>query len=86
MCTQNEFVVDFIIQIEEMKILYRNIEAERARNSMTQEELSKKIGITRKTYYIKQRNESFTSDELIKLSQIFKCSIDYLSKKLESEV
>ena len=55
-----------------------NIEAERARNNLSQDELSKKLGIARKTYYEKQLKEDFSVEMLIKMSKLFNCSIDYL--------
>lgn len=58
--------------------MYMNIEAERARNNLSQEDLSEKLGITRKTYYDKQLREDFSSEMLIKMSHLFNCSIDYL--------
>lgn len=60
--------------------MYLNIEAERARLQMSQEELVKRIGISRKTYYTKQKNETFSKTELEKMSDIFKCPIEYLSE------
>ena len=55
-----------------------NIEAERARKNLSQEEFSKKLGMTRRTYYEKQLKEDFSSTVLIKMSKLFDCSIDYL--------
>ncbi len=58
--------------------MYMNIEAERARNNLSQDELAGKLGITRKTYYAGQLKEEFSSSMLLKMSKIFDCSIDYL--------
>lgn len=55
-----------------------NIEAERARNELTIEQLCKKLGITSKTYYHYRMGQAIPSNVLIKLSDIFGCSIDYL--------
>lgn len=56
-----------------------NIEAERARNQMTQQELSQKLGTTPKTYrgWISEEID-IPSSALIKMSKIFSTDIDYL--------
>ncbi len=63
--------------------MFRNIEAERARNGFTKEIISDKLGITPKTYY-NWVNEitPIPSDKLRELSKLFKKTIDYL---LETE-
>lgn len=61
--------------------MYQNIEAERARQQLTQEELANQLGITRKTYYLKQLHESFSQKEILKLSSIFDCDPNYLVEK-----
>ncbi len=58
--------------------MYVNIEAERKRSGLTQEEFVQKIGISRKTYYLWQLKEEFPSSVLLKISNLFNCSIDYL--------
>lgn len=55
-----------------------NIEAERGRMQLTKEELSKKLGITSKTYLSYIRGKAIPSDILINMSQIFNCTVDYL--------
>jgi len=56
-----------------------NIEAERVRGCMTKEALSARLGISPRTYsnYIKG-NTPIPSDVLLNMSQIFKCTTDYL--------
>lgn len=56
-----------------------NIEAERARNQMTQEGLSERLGITPKTYrgWVNEETD-IPSSALIKLAKLFKTDIDYL--------
>ena len=82
MYTQIESFIQIDTHIEyerkDVKCMYMNIEAKRARNNLSQDELSKKLGITRKTYYEKQLKEDFSAEMLIKMSKLFNCSIDYL--------
>lgn len=64
--------------------MLNNIEAERARNQMTQEAIADNLGITTKTYraWIKEETD-VPSSALIKLSLLFGVDIDYL---LEGDV
>lgn len=55
-----------------------NIEAERARLNMTKEEISKRLGITSKTYLAYVRGKTIPSDVLVEMSKMFGCSTDYL--------
>lgn len=61
-----------------MKVVYPNIEAERARKQISQEELSNYLGIERKSYYNWLTKGNIPVPILIKLSEMFDCSIDYL--------
>ena len=56
-----------------------NIEAERARNNLTKQSISAKLGISSKTYwnYI-NGHTPIPSDVLLSLSDMFHCSTDYL--------
>lgn len=58
--------------------LYPNIEAERVRANMTQEELAIKLGIERKSYYNWQKKGNIPIKKLLSLADIFNCSTDYL--------
>ena len=58
--------------------MYLNIEAERKRNGLSQEEFVEKINISRKSYYNWQLKENFPSVVLVRMSNLFNCSIDYL--------
>lgn len=58
--------------------MYINIEAERARHKLSLDELSKKIGVERKTLYNWQLNGKIPATALIKMSEVFNCSVDYL--------
>ena len=61
------------------KAVYGNIEKERTQMGLNKTELSEKLGITRRHYnnYI-AGNTPIPSTILIKLSQLFNCSVDYL--------
>lgn len=60
------------------KYIYPNIEAERARNNISQEELSQILNIERKSYYNWLKKGNIPVTVLIKLAEIFNCSVDYL--------
>ena len=55
-----------------------NIEAERGRLGLTKEEISRKLGISSKTYNSYISGKAIQSSVLINMSKIFKCSVDYL--------
>lgn len=57
---------------------FPNIEAERARNGMTAEALAAALGVSRKTLYNWCNSGKIPQSALIKMSQVFNCSIDYL--------
>lgn len=60
-------------------MIFNSIEAERARNGMTKEELAAQIGISTKTYYNWLNGTNpIPSTALIKMSDIFGVTIDYL--------
>lgn len=58
--------------------IYPNIEAERARNGLSITELSKKLGICRKTYYNWINKGQIPQEKLKLLSDMFNVSSDYL--------
>lgn len=59
--------------------MFNSIEAERARNGMSKEELATQIGISVKTYYNWLNGVNpIPSTALIKMSDIFGVTIDYL--------
>lgn len=56
-----------------------SIEAERARNGLTKEELAKKLGVSVKTYYNWINEETdIPSTKLVMMSRLFNTGIDYL--------
>lgn len=57
---------------------YPNIDAERARKGMNADELANELGISRKTLYNWTVNGNIPSSALIRMADIFHCSIDYL--------
>ena len=58
-----------------------SIEAERVRNVFSKETLSKKLGISVKTYYNWVNEETdVPSSALIEMSKLFQTDIDYLLK------
>lgn len=59
-------------------ITFNNLNAEMARNNMTVEDLAKRIGITKKTYYNWVHGNKIPSTKLIEIAKLFNCSLDYL--------
>lgn len=58
---------------------YPNIEAERVRAGMSQDDLIEVLGYKeRKTYYNWLANGNIPTSVLIKMSELFNCSVDYL--------
>ena len=59
--------------------MLRSIEAERARNQLTKEELATKLGISVKTYYNWLYEETdIPGTALLKMSALFKKDVEYL--------
>ena len=61
-----------------VQYVYPNIEAERVRHNISQEDLSQKIGFERKSYYNWLVNGKIPGNILVKLADFFDCSTDYL--------
>jgi len=57
---------------------YPNIDAERARHGINAEELARMLGVSRKTLYNWTVNGNIPSSALVRMADIFQCSIDYL--------
>lgn len=68
------------------KLVYPNIEAERARNGLTIEELSKSLGVARKTYYNWISKGEIPQTKIALMSDLFDCSIDYLLGRTRNPV
>lgn len=60
------------------QILYPNIEAERSRNGMSQNDIAEFLGIERKTYYNWLTKGNIPAPVVMKLADTFQCSMDYL--------
>jgi DNA-binding XRE family transcriptional regulator len=56
----------------------RNIEAERARLNMTQEQVAQQLGVSSKTYFNYVRGRAIPSTILVRMAKLFSCSTDYL--------
>lgn len=61
-----------------MDTVFKNIRAECARNSLTIEELSRQLGIERKTFYNWEEKKDFPTSYLVKMANIFRVSTDTL--------
>lgn len=57
---------------------YPNIDAERARNNLSLEGLAKMLGVSRKTIYNWTNSGNIPQWALMKMSELFGRSIDYL--------
>lgn len=64
-------------------MFFPNIAAERARRKMSTQELAEELGVTRKTIYNWETSGKIPIAALTKMSEIFKCSIDYLLETKE---
>lgn len=60
------------------KPLYANIEAERARNGLSVDELAKYLSVCRKTYYNWISKGRIPQDKLEMMASLFSVSTDYL--------
>lgn len=57
---------------------YPNIEAERARYGISNDSLADNLGVSRKTLFNWMEKGSIPSSALIKMADMFSCTIDYL--------
>jgi len=57
---------------------YPNIDAERARKGISNDRLAEDLGVTRKTLYNWLNKGNIPLSSLIKMADMFDCSIDYL--------
>lgn len=58
--------------------MFRNLEAEQARNGFTNQAMAEKLGISRVSYENKKKSGKFTTFEIKTLCKLFKCKFDYL--------
>lgn len=58
--------------------MFNNLNAEQARNKLTDKACATHIGITRESYLRKKKTHNFKFDEIIKLCELFNSEFDYL--------
>lgn len=58
--------------------MFRNLEAEQARNKMNNAAVAEQLGISRVSYESKKKSGKFTTIEAKKLCMLFDCQFDYL--------
>lgn len=58
--------------------MFRNLDAEQARNGLTNSDVAKKIGLSRVSYENKKKSGKFTTLEIKALLKLFECKFDYL--------
>ena len=63
---------------------YPNIDAERARIGMSNDDLAKALGVSRKTLYNWISSGNIPQSSLEKMSKLFSCSIDYLLGRISA--
>lgn len=64
--------------------MFRNLDAEQARFSYTNQQMADKLGISRVSYENKKKTGKFTALEAKKMCIIFKVTFDYLFETNES--
>lgn len=57
---------------------YENIETERLRKRMSNEELAQTLGITRRTLASWMKTGNIPATKLVEMAEMFDCSTDYL--------
>ena len=58
--------------------MFRNLEAEQKRFSLTNSEVVDRLGISRVTYESKKKTGKFTRSEIVTLLSMFNCKFEYL--------
>lgn len=58
--------------------MFKNLDAEQARNGLTNIDVASKLGISRVSYENKKKNGKFTTFEIKTLCRLFHCKFDYL--------
>lgn len=58
--------------------MFRNLDAEQARKGYTNQMVADELGISRVSYENKKKSGKFTTLEIKKLCELFKCKFDYL--------
>lgn len=65
-------------------MFYPNIAAERAKRKMSIDAMADYLGVTRKTVYNWETSGKIPQTALIKLSDLFCCTVDYLLETTEN--
>lgn len=58
--------------------MFPNIDAEQGRNKINDTKLAEMLNVNRKTVYKWKKDGNIPANALVKMSEIFNCSIDYL--------
>lgn len=58
--------------------MFKNLDAEQARSSLTNSDVAEILGISRVSYESKKKSGKFTTFEIKILCKFFKCKFDYL--------
>lgn len=58
--------------------MYRNLQAEQARNHMANQQVADKLGLSRTSYENKKKSGRFVVKEIVCLCTIFNYSFEYL--------
>lgn len=61
-----------------MKAAFPNLEAEKARRGLTDDDLAKAVGLTRTAFTKKKNNKSFSLSEIDALLTLFGSDFEYL--------
>lgn len=85
--TRYEYIIHYVPKMsnsggEDLK--YPNIDAERARIGMSNDDLAKALGVSRKTLYNWISSGNIPQSSLEKMSKLFGCSIDYLLGRISA--
>lgn len=58
--------------------MYCNLQAEQARNGMTNQQVADVLNISRVSYESKKKTGKFVVREIVELCKLFKCDFEYL--------
>lgn len=67
-----------------MATIMQNIEGERIRHGMTQEQLCSQLGINRVTYYKWKKTDNIPARTFLACTKIFNCGADYLTRDVDA--
>lgn len=66
--------------------MFKNLDAEQARNRLTNSDMAEVLGISRVSYESKKKSGKFTTPEIKKLCEFFRCKFDYLFETDEKPI